>query len=119
MVFNNRQIARAVHLGEPTIRQWLARAPDFKIGALDARTRTYDATEALTLLIAAEIMRLGLARPHEALPAAKDAARSSPSGTLWAFRSTDGGLRIQADRPTAHVAVAIPIDLIVGRLHSK
>lgn len=114
MTFTNRQIARVIHLGEQAIRQWLWRAPQFSIGTLGPNGRTYRAEEAMTLMIAAEIMRHALARPYEALPAAQAVANAR--GTLWACRDSNDELSITPERPDAAVAVMIPIDLLRSRL---
>gem|GEM_PF-5267354 len=71
MAFTTKQIARAIHLGEATIRQWLSRAPHFEIGTIVGQARLYTEKEAMTIMVSAELMRHGLARPFEALPAAR------------------------------------------------
>jgi hypothetical protein len=115
MGFTTKQIARAVRLGDAAIRQWLARAPGFSIGTVVGRARVYDLSEAIAVMVAAEILRHGLARPHEALPAARDAPMGA-SGTLWAYRDHDDELAISSERPTAAVAVSIPLAELRRRL---
>ncbi len=117
MAFTTKQIARAIHLGEATIRQWLSRAPHFEIGTIVGQARLYTEKEAMTIMVSAELMRHGLARPFEALPAAQAVANGR--GALWAYRDNNDELAITPDRPVAAVAVMIPMDLLRSRLTPK
>ena len=117
MAFTTKQIARAIHLGEATIRQWLSRAPHFEIGTIVGAARLYTEKEAMTIMVASELMRHGLARPYEALPAARAAAHGR--GVLWAYRDNNDELAITPDRPAAAVAVMIPMDLLHSRLTNR
>jgi len=112
-MFDTRQIARACHIGEPAIRQWLSRSPGIAIGSINGHARTYNEFDAMTIVIAAEMLRHRLGRPHECLPIAQ--AIADQTGTMWACRPHGGDIVITADRPDC-VAIAIPLDFLRSRL---
>lgn len=114
MIFYTRDIAQAFDLTEAAIRQWLCRAPAFAIGTLDGHVRTFNQTEALTIAIAAEMLRHGLGRPHECLPVAKGLA-ASPVASTWVHRPRGGDITVTANRPDA-TSINIPVELLRKRL---
>lgn len=113
-MYTTKQIAKACHLSEAAIRQWLCRAPEFAIGHLAGHVRTYSADEALTLAVAAEILRHSLGRPHEVLPIAQRLA-SSPTTSAWVHRPRGHEIVISAGEPN-HTAIHIPVSLLRERL---
>lgn len=117
MIFYTRDIARSCHLTEAAIRQWLCRAPALAIGTLKGHIRTYTADEALTIAIAAEMLRHGLGRPHECLPVAKGLA-ASPVASAWVHRPRGGEITVSNNPPEA-TAINIPVELLRKRLTSS
>lgn len=114
MTYSTKQIARACHLSEASIRQWLCRAPDFAIGSVTGHVRTYTSIDALTIAVAAEMLRHGLGRPHEVLPVAKRLAASSAT-SAWVHRPRGDDIIVSSDKPAA-TAVHIPTALLRERL---
>lgn len=113
-MYTTKQIAAACHLSEAGIRQWLSRSPHFTIGHLDGHSRTYSPTEALTIAVAAEMLRHSLGRPHEVLPVAQRLASSSAT-SAWVHRPRGGEIVVTADQPT-NTCICIPVALLRERI---
>lgn len=113
-MFSTKQIAAACHLSEAGIRQWLSRSPHFTVGTLRGQVRSYSPTEALTIAVAAEMLRHSLGRPHECLPAAKSLVASS-CDSAWVHRPRGGVITTSATRPDA-TSIHIPVGSLRERL---
>ncbi|CAN7613982.1 hypothetical protein LJR030_001511 [Rhizobium sp. LjRoot30] len=113
-MFDTKQIAKAIHLSEAAVRQWLSRSPDLALGHIDGHARKFDKHDAMTVVIGAEMLRHRLGRPHECFAAARRILATGASET-WAFRPHGGAITTTSDRPEG-AAVFLPIDFLGHRL---
>lgn len=112
-MFSTADVAAASGVEKATIRSWLARAPGFRIGEYRGVAKTYSHSEALTLVIAGELMGASLGSPYELLPIASRISRMT--GTVWISRDRDGALAVSGIQPN-DVAVALPLHVLAARL---
>ena len=63
-MFSTRDVAAACGVEKVTIRGWLARAPGFHIGEYAGLAKNCTRAEALTLLIAGELIGRGYGTPY-------------------------------------------------------
>lgn len=114
-MFSTRDIAAACGVQTVTIRGWLSRAPGFQIGEYAGLAKNYTRSEAMTLLIASELIGRGYGVPFEVLPLAERIARGPTDRTVWVYRDRDGALTF-AHRQPSDVAIALPLDALERRL---
>lgn len=114
MTFATSDLAGLLGLSEAAIRQWLCRAPAFRIGAVRGHARIYNRVEALCIAIAAELFRHRLGRPHEVLPVARQIAASG-ADAIWVYRPQGGPITTATDQP-AGTAVHLPLAELRRRL---
>lgn len=103
------QVAALAAVEPATVRSWLARAPDFRLGRIEGRSRRFSSADVATLLVASHILRHRHARPHAALPAA---ARISEMDVDVAFIDVapDGTTHVARSADLLPVAIAINLD---------
>ena len=114
-MFSTREVAAACGVEKVTIRAWLARAPGFRLGEYVGLAKNYTRTEALTLLIAGELISRGYGTPYEVLPLSRRIASGPADRTVWISRDCDGALTF-SDRQPHDVAIALPLDTLARRL---
>ncbi|GLR49726.1 hypothetical protein KYK30_14295 [Shinella yambaruensis] len=117
MTYNNGDLAGLLGLTEASIRQWLCRAPTFRLGAVRGKARIYNHIEAVTIAIAAELFRHRLGRPHEVLPIARQIATSGVDA-IWVYRPQGGPITTATDQP-AGTAVHLPLAELRRRLSKQ
>lgn len=112
-MFTTADVAAASGVEKATIRSWLARAPGFRLGEYRGAAKAYSKLDAMTLIIAGELIGASLGSPYELLPLASRISRMT--GTVWISRDRDGALAVSNSQPD-DVAVALPLQVLASRL---
>jgi hypothetical protein len=113
--YSSAAIAAACAVERITIRSWLARSPGFVIGRYTGLAKAYSHREALTLIVAGEMIARGIAQPYIVLPTAERIVRGDLSRTVW-VTSTPGGEVIVSDSQPPEPTVCLPLPALTARL---
>lgn len=114
-MFSTAEIAAACGVEATTVRSWLARAPRFRIGSYDGQAKSYGYRDAITFLIAAELLGRGCGSPHEILPLAERIAAGRTDRKIWVYADRDGGLAYAEQQPN-DAAIFLPLPALAARL---